>query len=104
MSRTTRNHRRFTKYSNKESMLKQQYISRWTGEVSTLYDEDYWDRLSRDKDREGSSKKDYRSYTNEIIRNKNRMDMVRIKSDPDNYENMVFATKADGKPLIWSIW
>lgn len=105
MSKTYRNRQRVIGYyQNKEHYTQRLWYNWRTGEHEALRDESDWERYGRDKSYNGGRCRSFRQDSNKIIRNKNRVDVRRIMNDPENYENMTFATKQDGKPLIWVIW
>lgn len=105
MSKTYRNRQRsIGYYQNEEHMMSQVWYSNYYGTHAPIYEKGDWERAARDKCHMGSSKRNYREWTNEIIRNKNRNDIHRIMKDPENYDDMTFATKMDGKHIAWAIW
>ncbi|AGR47910.2 hypothetical protein PHIM7_209 [Sinorhizobium phage phiM7] len=104
MSKTYRNRHRVTHYTCEAKFKARMWRSPWTGECSPFYDENDWERYGRDKSFDYGRRKRYRAVTNEEIRNQNRIDIHRIMKDPENYDDMTFADKKNGKPHIWSIW
>lgn len=105
MARTYRNRLKHTDYTNKERFLNWTRICWWDEVPINIYDERDWLRFGLDCSNYGVGKrKDYRELTNRIIRNKTKNDIRRIMNNPEDYDDITFATKADGKVHIWSIW
>jgi len=84
--------------------MKDTWFSRWDNCPKPLHDDGSWAKYERDGYWSNGRRNQFRTETNKIIRNKNRVDIKKIKHDPENHDNMVYATQWDGKPLIWGIW
>lgn len=104
MSRTYRSRHKHTHAISKDEYMKDTWFSRWDNCPKPLHDDGSWDKYKRDGHWSNGRCKEYRDCTNKIIRHKNRKDIHLIKSDPENYDNISFATQWDGKKLIWAIW
>lgn len=105
MSKTYRNRARVIgHYPNKEAYTSKLWYNYRTGEHEPLRDEADWERYGRDKSYNGGRNKSFRETAAKIIRNKDRNDINRIMKNPDDYENMTFATEQDAKFLIWMFW
>jgi nitrogenase subunit NifH len=53
---------------------------------------------------DSNSKRLYRTMTNKIIRNRNRIITHKLMKNHDHAENMTFPDIKDGKTYAWSIW
>jgi len=104
LSRTYRSRHKHTHATSKVEFMKDTWFNRWTGIPEPLHDDGSWDRYKRDGIYASPRCKGYREATNELIRNRTRVDIRRIMNDPENYENMSFADKHDAKKFIWSFW
>lgn len=103
MSRT---HRKsyLNEYSNVESYIKERHYPAYWRPTDADDDRKYWEESSRDGSYDYGRHKLYRQMTNDIIRAKNRRDLKKVLDDPEQFDSMNFATKEDGKFLLWAIW
>lgn len=104
MSRTYRSRHKHTHAISKDEYMKDTWFSRWDNCPKPLHDDGSWDKYSRDGVYASGRCKGYREATNELIRNRNRVDIARIKKDVEYADNMSFADKHNAKKFIWAFW
>lgn len=107
MSRTYRNHHLYTHYPSVEVYASRNRQGFWFARAPYIGPEDVsdWYEWKRDgKSNEGSSKRDYRDFTNTLIRTNNRKNAGELLKDPEVYDEMDFPTKQHGKYIAWAIW
>ena len=107
MSRTYRNHSLYNHYPSVEVYSARNRRWAWCARNPYIGPEDVrdWYEWKRDgKSYDGSANRDYRNFTNKVIRGSNRKNIGKLFNDLESYDDMDFATKRHGKHIAWVIW